>query len=194
MWKQELETRTTPILFISTNLKYTVVFWELSLLPRTAQGFHSVEVTCTNKDNSHFCPFWITSLKYTVKRVVQYSEWVVITISLLPSSELPELCTDLNEVAFKWYSLGIHLRLTADQLSRIQENLGGPGSANKVEHCFMAVIDSWRLGDQDEFCLDTLVKALRTIEFKGLAERVEEELKNKCKFHHKGQLGGLVGF
>ena len=109
---------------------------------------------------------------------------------LLPSSELSELCADLNEIASKWYSLGIHLRLTADQLSRIKENLGQPGSANKVENCFKAVIDSWRLGGPDEFSKETLVKALRTIGFGGLAERVEEELKNKCKFNHKLRAGG----
>ena len=65
-----------------------------------------------------------------------------------------ELYEDLHEVAPKWQTFGVHLKVP---LSKIKVISGGDGM---VESCFTSVLDSWLSGEGD-CSIDQLVSALQ---------------------------------
>ena len=75
-------------------------------------------------------------------------------------------------LAARWTRLGIQLRFETSELNEIESNVSQRGS--KVDHCFTGVLEAWKHTKPEEFNKETLVRALRRIDEKGLADRVEK--------------------
>ena len=84
-----------------------------------------------------------------------------------------ELSEDLKDLAFRWESLGVRLGYQLADLAAIRIKVEGH-PLSKVDHCFPRVLNAWITGDPEMYTKDVLVKALKGIEFGGLAKDIEE--------------------
>ena len=82
------------------------------------------------------------------------------------------LCEDLSELAYKWYELGVHLGFATAELEAIRAQVAGHASS-KAAMCFSRVLEAWGKGEPQNYNAQTLVKALRFIDFRGLAREME---------------------
>ncbi len=110
--------------------------------------------------------YYLLVIAITTRLIVTY--WRVSCVSAYP-----ELCEDLKDVSAHWYGLGIQLNFDTAKLAQIQANVNQ--QPNKVDYCFPRVLQAWKETKPETFTKETLVKALRAIDEKGLAGHIERK-------------------
>ena len=87
--------------------------------------------------------------------------------------ELKELVT--TKVAHKWFSIGIGLGMSGEQLEEIRES-----SDDVPDHCFDNLFYEWEQNPHEDkpFTWDTLLKVLRSVKVGD--ESLAKELQEHC--------------
>ena len=88
-------------------------------------------------------------------------------------SALEELYVDLQDVAYKWEGVGIHLSILKGKLDEIKANVAGVNSG--VDYCFREVINGWLCGPKEHVTVAFLANAVQQAGYGRLASELLHE-------------------